>query len=440
MRNLYFSRRFYSFFAGTAMLFGLGYVIAGIYPIARSVFFVGVGILLTDLILLFRMAKGIHAVRFAPDRLSNGDQNEIRIYAENNYPIKLRLQILDEIPVQFQKRDAVFKMDIDAGTNRVVTYHLRPVRRGLYHFGYVQVFAETILGFARRRYRFGTPVEIPVYPSYIDLRRYELMAISNRLSELGVKKIRRLGHAMEFEQIKEYVPGDDVRTINWKATARQGHLMVNNYQDERSQQVYCLIDKGRSMRMPFDGMTLLDYSINAALMISNVALKKDDKAGIITFQHKIGSVLPAGKRARQMELIQQTLFNQKTAYKESDYSRLFTFCKRKITHRSLLLLFSNFETVSGLQRQMPYLRKLAANHVLVVIFFQNTSLLELVEQPASKLREVYHKAIAQKYLMEKAMVKKILKNAGVYAIMTTPKNLNIDTINYYLELKSRGII
>ena len=421
-------------------MFALGYVVPAVYLVTRILFFAGIGILITDLLLLFREKKGIHAVRFAPDRLSNGDDNEIRIYLENKYTFTIHLQVIDEIPPQFQKRDVEFTLAINAGENSILTYNLRPVKRGTYDFGQVQIYASTLLSFVRRRYRFGKPLQIPVYPSYLDLRRYELMAISNRLSELGVKKIRRLGHNMEFEQIKDYVPGDDVRTINWKATARRGHLMVNNYQDERSQQVYCLIDKGRAMRMPFDGMTLLDYSINAALIISNVALKKDDKAGIVTFQHKIGSVLPAAKRARQMELIQQTLFNQKTAYKETDFSRLFTFCKHKITHRSLLLLFSNFETVSGLERQMPYLRRLSNNHVLVIIFFQNTSLVELVSEPATKLRSVYHKGIAEKYLMEKVMIRKILKNAGIYTLLTSPKNLNIDTINYYLELKSRGVI
>ena len=135
----------------------------------------------------------------------------------------------------------------------------------------------------------------------------QLLAVSNRLQEAGVKRIRRLGHSMEFEQIKEYVRGDDYRTINWKATARKDGLMVNNYTDERSQQIYCLINKGRVMKMPFAGMTLLDYAINASLVLSNVALVKQDKAGLITFAENLDTFILADKKPTQMNLLLETL-------------------------------------------------------------------------------------------------------------------------------------
>ena len=168
---------------------------------------------------------------------------------------------------------------------KTISYFLRPVKRGEYSFGAVNVFASSPIGLVSRRYQFSQNKMVPVYPSYIQMRKYELLAISNRLTDTGIKKIRRVGQHTEFERIREYVPGDDYRTINWKASARKSHLMVNNYQDERSQQVYALIDKGRAMQMPFNGMSLLDYAINASLVISNIAIKKSDKAVLITFQH-----------------------------------------------------------------------------------------------------------------------------------------------------------
>src|SRR3712207_1783676 len=137
------------------------------------------------------------------------------------------------------------------------------------------------------------------------------MAISNRLTEAGVKKVRRLGHSMEFEQVKEYVSGDDYRTLNWKATARRGNLMVNNFTDEKSQPIYCVIDKGRAMKMPFEGMSLLDYAINASLVLSNVALLKQDKAGLVTFSEQAGAFLQANRTPTQMQAILEVLYNQK---------------------------------------------------------------------------------------------------------------------------------
>ena len=151
-------------------------------------------------------------------------------------------------------------------------YEVKPQERGEYNFGHINFFANGPLRMIQRRFVLGEEQTVKVYPSYIQMRKYQLLAIGNRLQETGVKRMRRLGHSMEFEQIKEYVRGDDYRTINWKATARKGDLMVNNYTDERSQQIYCLINKGRVMKMPFEGMTLLDYAINASLVLSSVAL------------------------------------------------------------------------------------------------------------------------------------------------------------------------
>jgi uncharacterized protein (DUF58 family) len=266
------------------------------------------------------------------------------------------------------------------------------------------------------------------------------MAISNRLTEVGVKKIRRIGHNMEFELIKEYVAGDDVRTINWKATARRNQLMVNHYQDERSQQVYSLIDKGRVMQMPFNGMSLLDYAINACLVISNIAIRKSDKAGLITFQNDIGTTLPASRSNRQMASIQEVLYNQKTGYRESDFSTVYGHIRRKITQRSLLLLFTNFESLYGMQRQLAFLKNLNKQHVLVVIFFENTELSSLTSAPASQVKEIYYKAVAEKFAFDKKLIVKELQQAGIQTILTPPEKLTVNTINKYLELKSRGMI
>ncbi|HMG88521.1 MAG TPA: DUF58 domain-containing protein, partial [Chryseolinea sp.] len=258
--------------------------------------------------------------------------------------------------------------------------------------------------------------------------------------DAGIKRIRRIGQNMEFELIKEYVSGDDFRTINWKATARKNHLMVNHFQDERSQQVYSLIDKGRVMQMPFNGLSLLDYAINASLVISNIAIKKSDKAGLLTFQNRIGSMVAASRQSKQMANIMEVLYNQKTAYRESDFFALYSHIRRKITQRSLLLLFTNFESIYGLQRQLPYLKSLNSQHLLVVIFFENTEMKSLLTQPAENLKEVYYKAIAEKFSFDKKLIVKELLRHGIQAVLTAPEELTINTINKYLELKARGMI
>ena len=440
LRPVYLNSRLFIAISVVVAFFILGFIF-GEWPtiFSKGIFFLLVATVLTDAVLLFRI-KGLTGQRATPEKLSNGDDNEITIKLQNIYPFKADLTVIDEIPHQFQRRDLNFKVRIDPRESKVIRYHLRPVKRGEYSFGAVNVFARSPLGLLSRRFRFSADALVPVYPSYVQMRKYELMAISNRLTDAGIKLIRRVGHNREFELIKEYVSGDDFRTVNWRATARRNALMVNHYQDERSQQVYSLIDKGRVMQMPFNGLSLLDYAINASLVISNIAIKKSDKAGLVTFQDRIGSTVPASKQNMQMFRIMETLFNQKTAYRESDFSALYSHVRRKITQRSLLLLFTNFESIYGLQRQLPFLSRLSNQHLLVVIFFENTEMQSLLNTPAVGLKEVYHKSVAEKFSYDKKLIVKELSKYGIQALLTAPENLTVNTINKYLELKARGMI
>ncbi len=440
IRSLFLNNRFFAIAGGIVALFIITFVLETPILIPQISFYLFLAFLLTDLVLLYRVRRGMNGHRTCADRLSNGDDNEVVIHLENLYTFPVSLRIFDEIPHQFQRRDLEFNVSIASGENRVINYRLRPIKRGEYSFGAVNVLASSPLKLFSRRFRFSAGKMVPVYPSYLQMRKYELLAISNRLVNAGIKKIRRIGQNQEFELIKEYISGDDIRTINWKATARKSRLMVNQFHDERSQQVYSLIDKGRVMQMPFEGLSLLDYAINACLVISNIAVKKFDKAGLVTFQDKIGTMLPASRRNNQMSLIQETLYHQKTAYRESDFSRLHTHIRTRINQRSLLLLFTNFESLFAMERQLPYLKSLARRHLLVVIFFENTELNSLLEAHADTLRDIYHKAIAEKFSYDKKLIVKELNRHGIQSVLTTPQQLTVNTINRYLELKARNLI
>jgi len=399
-----------------------------------------VGLVVVDTLILYSNRKGFFARRDTLDKLSNGDDNPVQIVLENQYLFPVRISVIDELPFQFQVRDKEFKLNIDSGKSKTIEYDLRPVKRGEYSFGAVNVFVKSPIGFVQRRYRFSQDMMVPVYPSFMQMRKFELLAISNQLTDVGIKKIRRRGNNAEFEQIKEYVAGDDYRIINWKATARKNKLMINQYQDEKSQQVYSVIDMGRIMRMPFEGLSLLDYAINSSLVISNIAMLKQDKAGIITFSNRVQAILPADRRNAQLRKILELLYNQKTGYLESDYEHLYATIKTKINQRSLVLLYCNFESLSGLQRQLKYIRRLAKDHLLVVIFFENTELRSFIEKPARSTEEIYNKTIAEKLAYEKKLIVKELEKYGIQSILTAPQQLSVNTINKYLELKARGLI
>lgn len=439
-KPFYIQPQFFYAGIGIVVLFGLSYFVPLLFNIAQLCILVLVLLFVLDFLIIFIGKNKIEGTRILPDKFSNGDKNTINLNINNNYPFTIYLEIIDEIPEQFQVRDFKIKEAVISRKTKSIQYYLKPTERGEYHFGSLNIYASSVLKLVAKRFTFNNGAMVPTYPSFKQLKKFELLNINQNSLEHGIKKVRRLGHTMEFEQIKDYVLGDDLRTINWKATAKRNQLMVNQFQDEKSQPIYSIIDKGRIMKMPFNGLSLLDYAINATLVISNIVLKKHDKAGMLSFSKKIGNIVVAERRSSQMQLILESLYNVKTDFFESDFSRLYGNIKRHITHRSLILMYTNFETLDGLNRQLPYLKAIAKNHLLVVIFFKNTELNSLITQKAETVQQVYDKVIAEKFAFEKRLIVNELKKYGIYSILTTPENLTIDTINKYLEIKSRGLL
>ncbi len=439
-KSFYIQPRFFYAGIGIVLLFSLSYFVPLLFNVAQILLFVLVFLFVIDVFVICIGKHKIEAKRILPDKLSNGDKNNIQLKIQNNYPFLITLEIIDEIPEQFQKRDFKLSTTVKPRKKKTINYYLRPTQRGEFHFGNLNIYACSVLNLVAKRFTFCNNAMVPSYPAFKQLKKYELLNINKNALEIGLKKVRRLGHTMEFEQIKDYVLGDDLRTINWKATAKRNQLMVNQFQDEKSQPVYSIIDKGRIMKMPFNQLSLLDYAINASLVISNIVLKKHDKAGLFSFSKHIDNIVVADRRSSQMQLILEALYNVKTDYFESDFGRLYTSIKQHITHRSLLLMYTNFETLDGLNRQLPYLKAIAKSHFLVVIFFKNTTLDNLIKTKAETLQDVYDKVIAEKFDFEKRLIVNELKKYGIHAILTTPEHLTIDTINKYLEIKSRGLL
>lgn len=439
--SLFFGRRFYWSMMTVVILFILSYGLPFLFTLSQIAFIFLLVLALLDYVILFSRKKPVSVLRELSEQFSNSDQNKVALRVSNHYPFVISTKIIDELPIQFQNRNFSLYATLKPGTQTVLNYQLRPTERGEYLFRDINVFIKSPIGLVVRREIIQAEKMVKVFPSFFSLRQYELLAYSNQLAEAGNKRIRKIGHSLEFEQIKEYVGGDDIRSINWKATGRKGgQLMVNKYTDEKSQQIYCLIDKGRVMKMPFDGLTLLDYAINATLILSRVALVKRDKAGIITFAEQIGDFLPADHKAIQMNNILGVLYNQQTKFLETDFEKLYPLIRTRITQRSLIVLFTNFESLSALKRQLPYIRGIARNHLLLIVFFENTELRELTNSNIKDIERLYIKTIAEKLVYEKRLIVKELQQHGIASILTAPGQLTVNVVNKYLEIKARQAI
>lgn len=438
--DLFVSTRFYLAGGAVILLLIVAFFVPVLYDVAQIFFGAFLVLVLADYVFLFLTGRKPAAEREMSDRFSNGDRNKIDLLVKNPFSFAVKMEVIDELPFQFQVRDFHMKKNFSAQQHQKIAYTLLPTERGEYSFGHILLFVQTLLGFVVRRFSIDAKEKVRVYPSFMNLRNYQLVSHTN-VEGGGNKRIRKVGQSMEFEQIKDYVNGDDIRTINWKATARKGgQLMVNNYVDEKSQQVFCIIDKGRLMKMPFGGLSLLDYAINSVLALTNVCLAKQDKFGLISFSNKMGMVLAADRKPVQRENVMQALYKENTDFLESDFEMLYTQVRHKIKQRSLLILYTNFESLNGLKRQVNYLRSIARHHLLMVVFFENTELTRLSCADAYSVDDVYVKTIAEKFVSEKRLVVKELQKYGILSVLSTPENLTINSINKYLELKAKQAV
>ena len=440
LKNLYLTKRFFFAGAGVVIVFVFSFAVPAFFIAAQTLLPAFVIFFMLDVYLLFNKSVRINCSRAVPRLLSLGDENPVQVTIENKSRIPLSVSLLDEIPFQFQKRNFSLAFKIKRDEKKTIRYELRPVKRGEYLFGNINVYFSSLIGLAQRRSQYDEKIAVPVYPSVIQMKQMEMKAFPKISNLPGVKKIRRIGHSYEFEQIKNYVRGDDFRSINWKATSRRADLMVNQYEDERAQQVYSIIDNSRSMRMPFDDMSLLDYAINTSLVLSNIALRKQDRVGLITFSDKADVLLKAERNRSQLRKILESLYRQNEKNREANFELLYFSVRDLVKGRSLLFLYTNFESIYSMERVLPILRKLNKQHLLVVVFFENTEITEYGKQPAATLRGIYFKTIAQKFAAEKNQIVQQLRQYGIQTILTPPKELSISSVNKYIEMKARGMI
>ena len=435
------SSRFFKIFGGFIGLFICTHFIgANSFMVVKVLFYLFLALTAVDLIYLFIKKHPLQAKRSFPNKvLSLGDKNTIHIQVTKNSSFSYYYEFIDELPKELQ----VFDFKISGKLEEepyTLEYKVEPKTRGLYQFGDLQFFIFSALNLVQRKYSIHQETAIKVFPSIYQMKKYSLLSLKKIQTELGVKKLRKIGHSYDFEQIKNYVSGDDIRSINWKATSRMNTLMVNHYQDEKSQQVYFLLDKSRPMNMPFEGLSLVDYAINSSLVLTNIALQKQDKAGLISFSDKIGSTLKANNNPAQMRKIMNALYNERYRNSEANYELLYQITRKLISRRSLIFLFSNFETLTALNNALPHIRRINKKHLLVLIIFENTEVKSLQHSKIRNTKDIYMKTIANKYILEKKNMVQILRNYGIQTVFTTPENLTINSINKYLELKARGLI
>lgn len=382
-------------------------------------------------------ASDLDIERECDDKLSLGAENKVVLHVRNRSRWPLALMVRDEPPYKFKIEGNVARIELKPRQQKDITYHVAPHARGDYSFGDIYVRVTGPLGLAVRQYRVSTAREIKVYPNLIELRKYDLLIRRGRKIEAGMRRMRLYGRGTEFESLREYVPDDEFRQIDWKTSARRGKLISRQYQVERSQNIVLVLDAGRTMSVRIGEMAKIDYAINSALMLAYVATSGDDKVGLLTFSDQVDSFLPPNKGRSQSLAITQSLYNVPLTTKESDYAGAFLYLARRWRKRSLVVVFSDLLDPESSRQIITHLQMLSKTHLCMCVAISDSQVLAAANRVPHESMEMYEKAAATEVLYERDQAVAALERTGVVVVDSEPGTLSPDVINKYLEIKAR---
>lgn len=372
--------------------------------------------------------------------LSVGARNPVLLHVQNQSSQELSIELYDEYP-QPSTFDALpIALTIPASKVREAKYVIQPQRRGRARFPAVHLRMPTWLGFwtLQERRELSTPVRI--YPDIRAVYRFELMARQNRLQELGLKMHRLRGQGSEFERLREYRREDEFRQIDWKATARQQQLISREFNVERNQNVLVLLDCGRSMKNESGGLAYMDRALNAAIMLSYIALGQGDTVGLLAFSSRIERCLKPLRGKPSIQTLIQHTFDLEARAEASDYSAAFDQVSRRFRKRSLVILLTHVIDDQHLDAISRQVRSWRSPHLFLLVFLKDLGLTDLADRvPASNV-EAFETAAAAELLVSLAKQLAKLRESGVLLLETLPQNLSADLINQYLDVKARHLM
>jgi len=387
---------------------------------------------------LIQSRRRIEVVRKPGPVLSLGTDN----------PITLELRCLDGAQAVELKDDLPMHINLEGEwpkpklTDRwqEVQYRATPMQRGRYVLGPLHARFTSGMGLWRRSITWKQELQtVHVYPNLKAARQWEIAIRQGRHLE-GLKRARLRGTGTEFESLREYLPGDQYRSINWPASARSGKLVTTLYQIDRSQPVMLLIDAGRLMIPKVKGLTKLDHSLDAALLLATVAAERGDQCGMMLFGGEVKSFMAPRKGRGQVMAMMEAIYDVAPEQVEPDYGRMIGWFRAKHKKRSLVVLFTDMVDPDISRGLIAHLSALSTHHVVLLVCLTDPELLRLSRLSPQDAREVYQKAAALEVLAQRLDTKARLQSQGVLVIDVPPEEFSTAVVNQYLLVKEQGRI
>ena len=417
-------------------------LISSIWPAVEIFWYISVTILvLFSLFDLFQVYKTPAPIieRLISSSLPVGVMKEVKLNVKNPAKRTVIVDVYDHFPEQAEVNGLPRRLLLDANESAQLTYYIKPLKRGLFTFIQTECLIKSPFTFWHYKHLLPVTDEIRVYPNYAPVIEYALLATENHLSMMGILKHRRRGQGMEFHQLREFRDGDSIKQVDWKASSRMRKMIAREYQDERDQQIIVMLDCGHRMLAHDGDLSHFDYSLNALLLLSYVALRQGDSIGVSTFSHEDHRWVKPVKGVANINSLLNGIFDLQPGSAAPDYSlgaRDLIMRQRK---RSLVLVLTNLrdDDCDDLNAAVHLLKKY---HKVVVASLQEQAVVDRLEKPVINLQDALTVASTHAYQSKRDILVKQLKNTGINTLDVLPQDLALSLTNAYLDLKSSGQI
>jgi uncharacterized protein (DUF58 family) len=395
-------------------------------------------------------AAALEVERQLARRFMIGAENEVVITISHRLPRRIQFTLKDEYPPELELRGdrllvATPVQPRESRSARVprtasVSYTLYAAARGDYHFGDVVLRWPAPWGLVIKQARIPAAVHVKVYPNIHEAHKYELQAQRNRLLQAGLRRVRLRGQGREFESLRDYVPGDELRHVAWATTARRGRLTTKQFQVERNQSIVVMLDAGRLMTSRIDKLAKLDHAINAALAIGYLDTSGGDNLGLLVFNRQVTKYLPPQRGHAQMSALLESLYNVKAQMVEPSYARAFQYLAKHCKRRSLVIILTDLVDREASAELLSYTATLLPRHLPLIVTIGDNDLRALVRQTPHGVNDVYQQSVAEELLQQREEALARITELGGLALDVPAGQLSLQLVNQYLEVKERGLL
>ena len=388
-----------------------------------------------------RLPEGLEIVRELTGRFHIGAETEARVRVNNNPPRAFRLKVKDEYPPELSlasPREA--ELNVGPQESQSLAYTLKPTRRGRFEFGRVAVRVRSRFGLVWRETLAAEPASVKVYPNVRRAREAELKALGARSLVAAQRRAAWRGEGRDFESLREYVPGDELRHVSWSATARRGKLTTRQYQIERDQTVLVALDAGRLMTARVEGESKFDTAIHAALALMSAARRAGDHAGVVVFGRRVKAYVPPSKGREQTDAVLEALHAVEPELIEPSYTRAFQFVAANCKRRSFVVLLTDLVDEEGSRELLTSLRMLLPRRLPLVVTIADRDLRASVRDAPETLRALFNQSVAEEIMLQRESALRLVEAQGGLALDVTTAALVPALLETYIRVKERGLL